>query len=137
MVLYPVTLLIYQNLFYKKKVNDIIASSKNIQIAPITDSFASKEYNDGERYTTIIISKGDQLNKYIFQYTGSNESWDTAKTSEVSIAYAFDKEGNGGSDGGGNFPFYKFRLKRQLVNTFKSEFIDKVVQYKQPRNETH
>jgi hypothetical protein len=74
----------------------------------------------------IRISGSTFLNSYTFQYVGSQEDWNRDTASEISIAYAYDKEDNGGSDGNGDFPWYKSSLKNRLISIFEREFIDKL-----------
>ena len=81
--------------------------------------------NDGKRYLTIYITKNDIEYEYTFQYPGTEDDWANSKESVISIAYAYDDKGNGGSDGHGDFNFHWF-LKRQLTGIFEGEFIDKV-----------
>ena len=110
----------------QKTINDVIEKELNLQVAPITDTFNSKYYNDGERYITINIKVNGGHNEYIFQYIGDKENWDTSKNSEISIAYAFDKDNKGGSEGDGKLSFYKFELRKKLIDVFENEFIDKI-----------
>jgi hypothetical protein len=105
----------------EKAVLKVISSSPNIQ-----RDTAKNYYNDGENYITLEITKGDILNRYTFRFYGGKEDWDTAKTSEIFIAYAKDKEGNGGSEGNGAIKWYKPGLKKELVSLFESEFISKL-----------
>ncbi len=107
-------------------VDSVIAGEPNIHRTPITDSFNSKYYNDGKRYVTIEIAVPKGVNEYTFQYTGEKEYWDTAKNSEISIAYAFDKDGNGGSEGDGKTSSYNPKLRNQLISLFESEFVNKI-----------
>ena len=87
---------------------------------------AKHYYNDGEDYITIEITKGEIVNRYTFRFYGRKEDWDTAKTSEIFIVYAWDKEGNGGSEGNGGVKWYKLTLKKKLVSLFESEFVFKL-----------
>ena len=61
------------------------------------DTVWDNYYNDTENYVTIYIQQQDGTNQYIFQYGGGKEDWDTSKISYVSIAYAYNKDGRGGS----------------------------------------
>ena len=118
---FPVTKSVLQ-----KTVIDVISKRPNIRIAPITDTFTSKYYNDGERYLTIEIAVNGATNEYIFQYTGSKEDWGTSKVSEISIAYAFDNKNAGGSEGNGNLTSDNIRLRHKLISVFENEFIDRI-----------
>jgi hypothetical protein len=61
------------------------------------DTIINNYYNDTVNYVTIYIKTSDGKNEYTIQYGGDKEYWDTSKISEISIAYAFDKNGSGGS----------------------------------------
>jgi len=82
-------------------------------------------YNDGKRYITINIAQDGKLYDYSFQYSGYETDWDTAKNSVISVTYAWDDNGNGGSDGHGDFNF-KWGLKRRLTKLFEDRFIERV-----------
>lgn len=118
---YPFSKNILQN-----NINEIIVKQPNILIVPITDSFNSLYYNDGESYVTIQIKSMGELYEYTYRYTGDKEYWDSARSSEISIVYAYDKYGNGGSEGDGKLPWYKFRLRSKLINVFESQFTNKI-----------
>ena len=107
----------------QKTVNDMFAKDSGLIRSPITDSFTSKYYNDGERYLTVKIRSGQELNEYIFQYTGDKAYWDTSKTSEISLAYAIDTNGDGGSKESNDI---SVKLHHHLIRVFKAEFIDKI-----------
>ena len=51
---------------------------------------------------------------------------ETDKSSEISIAYAYDKDLNGGSEWMGGLEWYRFALRKHLLHLFESEFIDKL-----------
>src|SRR5688572_9857441 len=85
----------------EKAVMKVIDSNDSIQrdtVKAWNDSSKNDYYNDGTNYITMTISKGEIANKYTFRYYGAKVYWDTSTTSEIFIAYAFDKEGNGGSE---------------------------------------
>jgi hypothetical protein len=107
-------------------VNKVIRRESGLRIAPITDTFTSRYYNDGERYITLDIGDSSEFNEYIFQFSGDKEYWDTAKYSEISIAYAYDKNGNGGSVGNGGFSSCKADIRQAIINVFESKFTDKI-----------
>lgn len=67
--------------------------------------------------------KGEDAYEYIFQYSGTEEDWDTAKNSELSIAYAYDENDNGGSESDGGV---SWTLKSRLVRRFETKFISKL-----------
>jgi len=82
-------------------------------------------YNDGKRYLTINIVEDAKLYRYSFQYSGTDADWDSSKNSEISIAYAWDDKGNGGSEGHGDFNG-KIGIKKKLTDRFENEFLNKV-----------
>jgi len=104
-----------------KVVFHVISNSPNIN-----RDTAKDYYNDGESYITIEITKGEVLNRYTVHFYGDKVDWDTSKTSQISISYAYDNDGNGGSEGNGGFPWYKSSLKKKLISIFESEFINKI-----------
>lgn len=113
----------------EKVVQEIIATNLNIQrdtTKAYDDSTKNDYYNDGNDYVTITIVKNDLVNEYTFKYGGGKEYWDTSKVSNISICYAYDKDGNGGSEGNVGLPWYKFGLKKKLVGLFESEFVNKI-----------
>lgn len=130
---YPVSKNVLQ-----KAIEKIIVESSDIQkdstknyMIDITngknDTIMDNQYNDGIEYLTINIGneKGKGTNKYIVQY-GNEGDEDTANTSFISIAYGYDKNGNGGSDGNGGVTWYKPFLKKKLINLFEEKFINRI-----------
>lgn len=107
-------------------VSEIINGQPDLRIAPITDTLNSRYYNDGERYVTLEIGDSVHFNRYIFQFSGDKEDWDTSKSSEISIAYAYDKNGNGGSAGNGKFTSCSADVRHAIVDLFEKEFIEKI-----------
>jgi hypothetical protein len=113
----------------QKAVQRVITTNPNIQLDSAKawyDSTENDYYNDGDRYVTIKITTNKLSNEYTFRYAGDKEYWDTSKTSQVFIAYAFDKDQNGGSQGNGGVSWYKFRLRKRLIGLFESELVNKV-----------
>jgi len=103
-------------------VNIAIASNSNI--SKETDS---SFYNDGQSYVTINIKQPGMKYNYIFRYYGGPETWDNSpKSSELSICYAYDELGNGGSEGGGEVDWFHWILRRRLIRPFENELITKV-----------
>lgn len=90
------------------------------------DTIFNNRYNDRENYVTIYISEGDNINEYTIQYVGDKEYWDTAKSSELSMVYAFDQNGNGGSEGHRGIKWYNWALKKRLLRPFEKEFLSNV-----------
>lgn len=83
-------------------------------------------YNNDTNYITFQITKTGIQSTYIIKYGGSKEDWDTSKVSMLSVAYAYNKNGKGGSEGEGGISWYDFGLKKELLVPFESEFIEKV-----------
>lgn len=90
------------------------------------DTIDNNYYNEGKTYVTITIKVGDIKNEYIFRYYGSEEEWKTSSRSGISICYAYDKDGQGGSEGTGGLEWNKAELKKNLTNLFETEFINKI-----------
>ncbi|MBC7552933.1 MAG: hypothetical protein H7257_03030 [Taibaiella sp.] len=117
-----------ENVFAKK--NNIYEDTIAHYIIDITngksDTIFSDYYNDGNRYVTLNIEFGSEKNNYVFQYSGDKEYWDTSKISFISVAYAYDKKGSGGSAAKGDFTWYNPSLKKKLIQVFESEFINEL-----------
>ena len=123
----------------QKAIEKVIAESADIHrdstknyIIDVTngknDTIIDNQYNDGIEYLTINIDnngKGKGTNKYIFQY-GTEGNEDTAKTSFISIAYGYDKNGHGGIDGNGGVAWYRPFLKKKLINLFEEKLINRI-----------
>ncbi len=116
-------------------VEAVLKESGNIQIDTVVnfsvdvtsgknDTIYSDRYNDVDNYRKIYISG----NSYTFHYYGDKSYWDKSKTSMISIVYAYDSNGNGGSAGDGDFSWYKASLKKKLISEFENEFIKKLDQ---------
>ncbi len=128
---YPV-----KKIVLEEAVNKVIAKNANIQRQDTVQKNFIIDVTNGKNdtirsvhnleYVDIEISGNTFLNSYTFQYVGSKDDWNRDTTSEISIAYAYDKEDNGGSEGNGDFPWYKSLLKNKLISVFEKEFIYKV-----------
>jgi hypothetical protein len=90
------------------------------------DTIDDNYYNDTVNYVTIYIHRQDVLNTYTFHYYGDKEFWDTSKTSVLSIAYAWNRDGKGGSEGNGDVTWFTPLLRKSLTKVFEQEFISKV-----------
>jgi hypothetical protein len=124
----------------QKEVEDVIAFDPNLSIdssrnyiIDVTnnknDTIWDNHLNDGNRYVTISVkvpSSDSNGYKYIFQYTGTNIDWDTSKTSEISIVYAFNEKGHGGSNENGGLSGDFGSLKNKLIDVFTKSFVLKV-----------
>jgi hypothetical protein len=89
------------------------------------DTVHNNYYNDGIRYLTIYITKDNVLYEYTFHYYGTDEYWETSTESSISLVYAYDGKGNGGSEGNDGFKG-ELKLRKKLTSIFESEFITKV-----------
>jgi len=83
----------------------------------------SNYYNDGRNYVTIKIKAGQTEDEFTFRYYGDEEYWKSSPSSELFIAYAFDKDGKGGSDGHGDL---SNKQEREFTDLFEREFVTKV-----------
>ena len=92
------------------------------------DTIFDNGYNDGERYITFQLKVDGGSNEYTIHYLGDKEHWDTATYAELSVVYAYDKEGHGGSEGNGGINWYDWRLKKRIISPFEEEFIFRVDQ---------
>ena len=88
-----------------------------------SDTIHNNYYNDTITYLTIKVKTNKEQNDYIFRYSGNIDSWKTYNTSSISICYAYDKFGKGGSEGNGGVGG---KLLKQLVKVFELEIIEKV-----------
>lgn len=83
-------------------------------------------YNDDTSYLTIKIFENGKSSSFIFRYYGDKDYWDTAKISEIFIAYAYDTKGNGGSSGNGAIKLNDNKLKSELTGPFERVLIKKL-----------
>lgn len=118
-------------------VERVIAEGDNIRrdttvnfIVDVTagrpDTIYDNTYNDTTNYFTIFIYRKGVVNTYTIQYYGDSVYWDTATTSELSIAYAWDEIRRGGSEGHGEVTRYNPALRNSLLKIFEQDFISKV-----------
>jgi hypothetical protein len=110
-------------------VKQVISSNRNITRSTTkawNDTTQNDYYNDGRNYITFTIKGNVSTIDYTLQFVGTEQDWDTSKASELSIAYAWDNDGNGGSEGRGNFPWYKFKLRKKVTSLLENEFLTKV-----------
>lgn len=91
-----------------------------------SDTIINNHYNDGQVYLTIQIEGSvSGLKEYTFQYVGNDKDWDTSMNSSLSIAYAYDENGKGGSNEDGGFSS-KPLLRKSLTSFFEKNFIDRI-----------
>lgn len=90
----------------------------------ISDSILHQHPNS-HAYVDIRIIHDINLFTYRIHYIGSQKDWDTSQTSCLSIAYAFDSDGRGGSEGDGGVN-KSSTLKKQLKDLFEHEVIARV-----------
>jgi len=90
-----------------------------------SDTVVSK-HPDALAYVDFKIIHHRAAFRYKIHYSGSEIDWDTSKTSCLSIAYAWDEDGHGGSAGDGGVNWSTPHLKQKLLAVFESEFIQRV-----------
>lgn len=91
------------------------------------DTLRSEDsYGDRSRYISLQIRSSDGFYNYTFQYVGTSKDWEEDKNSSLSIAYAYDSKGKGGSAGNGGLPWYKFSMRKKLFSVFEQELIKNV-----------
>ena len=83
-------------------------------------------YNDIKHNVTIKITSGKEINEYIFSYLGPSEDWKTTESSQISICYAYDKNGKGGGLHNSGLNWRTGKLKKKLIDVFEVGFIQKV-----------
>ena len=109
----------------KQDLQKAIAQTIAYSQAIVQDS-VKDYYNDDTNYVTLRIVENGEFYSYTFRYYGDKEYWDTSKTSEISIAYAYDSKGNGGSSGNGGVKWYDFSLKKELTGPFERTLVFKL-----------
>jgi len=105
----------------EKVVHHVIVENNDIHQDSVKDY-----YNDDTEYISICITERMQPYTYTLHFYGGKEYWDTAKTSAISIVYAYNKKREGGSQGNGGVSLYNYKLKKELTEPFEQEFISKV-----------
>jgi hypothetical protein len=106
----------------QRRVDSLLSNDSTIVRSVVTDTFTSKYYNDGNRYLTFKIFSSADTNEYTIQYSGTNEMWDTATTSQIALVYAFDKKGQGGDAA----QIDNNKVRSQLLSTFEEKFVYKL-----------
>jgi hypothetical protein len=106
----------------EKAVWKVIGANSNIKRDTIyqNDGIKYGYYNDSINYISFVITKEGLANDYTFRYAGDSIYYDTSKVSAISIAYAWDKDNNGGHEG------VSGKVKKELVNLFETEFVNKI-----------
>ena len=87
------------------------------------DTIWDTYYRDTINYETIYIETEDDRVKFVFRYYGNDEHWNKSFDSGIFICYAYDKNGQGGSEGMGNI---SSRTQTRLVNIFTNEFVEEL-----------
>jgi hypothetical protein len=106
----------------EKVVADVFANNpKSLRIDSLKDY-----YNNDSTYITFTLQSGEFVNRYTVRYCGGSEDWDTSTVSCISIAYAHNKDGEGGSEGNGGVKWYNFKLKKELTEPLEKELISKI-----------
>jgi len=107
----------------EKAILEVINETPSIN-RPVSGS--EEVYDNSGGYITIFISSPDSY-RYTFRFYGGEEHWkNSPNKSEIFICYAYDNEGNGGSEGGGGVEWYKWSLKNNLISRFEENFISKL-----------
>lgn len=102
-------------------LRSVIAESNTIK-----QDTAKDFYNNDTTYVTLTISYENIANTYTLRYGGGAEYWDSSKVSSISISYAHNKKGEGGSSGNGGVKWYNFSLKKELTEPFEQELVSKI-----------
>jgi hypothetical protein len=89
----------------------------------VTQGREKNYYNDDTNYVSITITHGKGQYTYTFRYYGDRPYWDESTTSSIFIAYAYDEQHNGGSEGNGDIDK---ELKAKLIPPFEQSFILKL-----------
>jgi hypothetical protein len=85
-------------------------------------------YNDDTNYITIRVQVKGSYYTYTLRYYGDKKSWDTSSSSEIFIAYAYDPDRKGGSEGNGGVKPTDSKLKKRLTEPLEREFIERIDQ---------
>ncbi|MBK9273303.1 MAG: hypothetical protein IPM49_02030 [Flavobacteriales bacterium] len=85
-----------------------------------------REHPNSQAYVDIRITHEAAAYEYRIQYAGSELAWDTSATACLSIAYAFDEEGRGGSAGDAGVNWSTPLLREKLLAVFEKEFIHRL-----------
>lgn len=86
----------------------------------IQDTIIDNSWNDGHEYVSIKIKTDKGNCEYTFRYYGGPEDWDTSKTSEIFICWAYDEFGKGGSEGNGGVDR---KTLKHLTDIFEQELV--------------
>lgn len=83
-------------------------------------------YNNDTTYVTLTISYENISNTYTLRYGGGAEYWSSSKSSSIFIAYAHNKDREGGSAGNDGVKWYNFSLKKELIEPLEQELVSKI-----------
>ena len=110
---------------YRDTALDYLGSSPLLNHSDSQGDYAAGAnfYNDIKHYVTIKIRSGEAKNEYTFRYYGGDEDWKTSASSEIFIAYAYDKYHAGGSEGDAKITP---KMAKYFTDIFEKEFISKV-----------
>ena len=116
-------------------IDDVITTTPNIYRDTVkrysyvdvtdgkNDTVWDNYYRDRINYETIYIETENDKVEFIFRYYGGEEHWEKSSDSEIFICYAYDKNGQGGSEGNGNI---SSKTQSRLVGIFTKEFVKKI-----------
>jgi hypothetical protein len=119
----------------KEAVKEVILNNKSIYIDSSQNIIVNIDnsvmdtrnlYSDGMNYLTINIcnKNKNEIYKYVIHYAES-QNQDSLNDGSFSLVYAFDNNGEGGSENSG-LAWYKFSLRKKLIELFENEFVNKV-----------
>ena len=86
-------------------------------------TIVDNSYNDGKEYVTINIRSGGDTIEYTFRYYGGQEYWDSSRTSEIFICWAYNQSGKGGSEGTGGVDDETLKM---FTTVFEKELVEKI-----------
>lgn len=107
----------------QKVAHYIIVANSSIKQDTLNDY-----YNNDSVYITMQISESGISNSYTIRFYDWKQGADSAENSSISIAYAFNKNNEGGSEGDGGVKWYNPALKKELMEPFERQFINKIDQ---------
>jgi len=108
-----------ENIYRDTIGNKILADVGNDK----KDTMVDNSWNDGHEYVSIQIKTQRGNCAYTFRYYGGKEHWDTAKTSQIFICWAYDELGKGGSEGGGGVDNKNLKY---LTEVFEKELVKEI-----------
>ena len=96
------------------------------QVMKPTDSTVLDQYNDGVKYIYFYISQAKDAFQYIVRFAREKEPEDSAKHTTLFIAYCYNRNGEGGSEGNGGFDQLDKSTQNKLIGLFESRIVYKI-----------